>query len=83
MSRFVENDCYRSEAASPYFLLLFSPKIFFQKENIQFSNRRFFIFLKLPMTRRVLVCRVGVLYNTIIGCHRGSEAGDGGFESRY
>ena len=34
--------------------------MFFRKENIQFSSRRFFLFLKLHMTYRVQVCRVGV-----------------------
>ena len=30
------------------------------------------------------VCRaVSVLFNTCVGCHHGSEAGGGGFESRY
>ena len=30
------------------------------------------------------VCRVvGVLYNTCLGCHRGSEVGGGGFKSRF
>ena len=36
----------------------------------------------MPMTRRVQVCRVGVLYDTNVECHGGSEAGGGGFESR-
>ena len=36
------------------------------------------------MTRKVQVCRVvGVPFNTSAGYHRGSEAGGGGFESRY
>ena len=35
-------------------LLLFSVEKNFRKENIQFSNRRFFFFLKLPMTRRLM-----------------------------
>ena len=59
-------------------------KTFFPKENFQFSSRRFFRFLKLSMTCRVKVCRViAVLYNTYVGCHRSSEAGGGGLESRY
>ena len=64
------------------FYYYFLPKIFFRKENIQFSNSRFLLFLKLPMTRKVQVCRVGVLYDTSIACQRGSEAGGSGFESR-
>ena len=43
----------------------------------------FFLFLKLPMTRRILVCRVAFLNNTCAGCHRGLEAGGGGFKLRY
>ena len=37
----------------------------------------------MSMTRRLHVCRVDVLYITSIGCHRGSEARGGGFESRF
>ena len=64
-------------------IIIFCRKVFFPKENIQFHGRRFLLFLKLPMTRRVQVCKVGVLYNTSVGCHRGSKAGGGRLESRY
>ena len=36
-----------------------------------------FLFLKLPKTRRVQVCRVSVLYNTCVGCQRGSDGQNG------
>ena len=63
---------------------LFSVKKNFRNEKIQFSSRRFFFLLvKLPMTRRVQVCKVDVLYNTRVGCHRASEAGGDRFKSRY
>ena len=52
------------------------------KHSIQLSAF-FYLFLKLPMTRRVQVCRVSIFYNTSIGCHRGSEFGGGECESRY
>ena len=52
----------------------FPSKFFFRKENFRVSSRRFFLFLKLPMTRRVQVCRVvGVLYKTCDRCHRVSN----------
>ena len=44
---------------------LFSVEKFFSKEIIQFSNRRFsFLFLKLPMTRRLFFRAVRTLINT-------------------
>ena len=49
----------------------FPSKNFFQKENIEFSCRLLSLFLKLPMTRRVQVCKVFDLSNTLVGCHRG------------
>ena len=61
----------------------FLSKNFFWKENFHFSSPRFFFFLKVPMTRSVQVCRVGVFYITRVGWHRGSDARGGGFESSY
>ena len=65
-------------------MLVFFPwKIFFEKNLFNEVVGVFFLFLKLPTTRRFQVCRaVGVLYNTCVGCHRSSEAGGGGFASR-
>ena len=64
--------------------IIFSVEKHFPKENIQFSSRRFFLFLQPPMTRRVQVCTVvGVLHNTCPGWQRGLEAGAGGFDTRY
>ena len=46
------------DTSAEHLICYFPSKIFFRKENIQFSSRRFFfLFLKLPMTRRVQVCR--------------------------
>ena len=55
----------------------------FERKNLNSGVGVFFLFLKLPMTRRVEVCRFDVLYNSKVGCHRGSEAGSGRIESRY
>ena len=69
-----------------YFLthvFLFSFAIFFGGKLFISVVGDFFIFMKLPFTRRVQVCRFGVLYNTSIGCHRAPEAGGGGAKSRY
>ena len=64
--------------------IIFSVEKHFPKEIIQFSSRRFFLFLQPPMTRRVQVCRVvDVLHNTCPGCQRGLEAGGGGFDTGY
>ena len=60
-----------------FFVEIFLKKIFNSVVGV------FFLFLKLPMTRRVQVCRLGILYNTGLGCHRGSETGEGGFKFRY
>ena len=60
--------------------------MFFRKENIHFRSRLFlFPFPEIAHeAQSSQVCRVvAVLYNTSVGCHRGSEAGSGGFESRY
>ena len=64
--------------------LLFSVEKKFRKEDIQFSRRRLFPFPETAHDRQTFrVCRVvGVLYNTSIGYHRGSEAGGKGFKSR-
>ena len=44
----------------------------------------FSFFWNCPYSQTFGVCRVlNVLYNTSVGCHCGSEAGDGGFESPY
>ena len=59
-------------------------KTVFQKENVQFNSRLFFLLLKLPMARRAQICRnVGVLSNTNVGCHRGSESETGWSASRF
>ena len=51
------------------------------KESIQFSSRPFFVFLEVPMARRVHLCIVvGVVSITCVRCHLGWEAGGGGFE---
>ena len=73
---------------SPFKHLLFSVEIIFSIGTFQFSNRCFFLLLKMPMTRkvevgRVQVERVGVLYNAYVGCHHGSGAGTGLFKPRY
>ena len=65
-------------------VIIFRRKIFFERKIFNSVVDGLFLFLKLPMTRRVQVRRVvGDLYNTCVGCHPGSEAGGGGFESRY
>ena len=65
-------------------MIIFRRKSFFESKIFKSAIGVFyFLFLKLPMTRRVQVCRVGVLNNTCVGCHCGSEAGGGGFESGY
>ena len=67
-------------------LFLFSIENFFRKENIQFNSRSlFFLFPETAHDAKAFrVCRVdGVLYNTSVGCHRGSEIGGGGIDSRY
>ena len=55
----------------------------FRKEIFNSVVGAFFLFLKLPMTRRAQICRVGVLYNTCVGCHCSSEARGGWLESWY
>ena len=61
----------------------FHSKYFFERKIFNSVVGVFFLFLKLPMTRRVQVCRVGVLYNKSVGCHRGSGDRGDGFESLY
>ena len=65
--------------------LLFSVEKKFPKKIIQFSRRPFFPFPETAYdAQNFRVCIVvGVLYNTSVGCHRSSEAGSGGFDSRY
>ena len=50
----------------------FPSKKIFERKIFNSGVGVFFIFLKLPMTHRVQVCRiVGVLYNICVACHRG------------
>ena len=62
-------------------LNIFRRKFFFERK--KFNSKVFFLLLKLPMMRRVQVCRVSVLYNTSVKCLRGSEAVVFGFECHY
>ena len=64
-------------------VVIFRRKNFFERKIFNSVVGVFFLSLKLPMTRKVQACRVGVLYKTSVGCYRGSEAGGGGFKSRY
>ena len=65
-------------------VLLCSVERNFRMENIQFSSRRFFSPAIAHDAQSLQVCRVvGVSYHTSVGCHRGLEAGSGGFEFRY
>ena len=63
--------------------IIFRRKCFFERRKFNSVVGVFFLFLKLSMTRRLQVCRVGVFCNTSVGCHRGSEVGSAGFKSRY
>ena len=56
---------------------------FFKRKIFNSVVSVFFFFFKLPMTRRVQICRVDVLYITSVACYRSLEAGGGSFESRY
>ena len=66
--------------------LLLSVEKTFRKDSIQFSSQSFFLFLKLPMTRRLMRVHIAEpLVHWIIhmfGRHRGQEARVGRFESR-
>ena len=92
-SKFLFSDCFRQDTSyNGYFIspgagcvcwyntIIFRRKTFFERKILN-SVVGVFLFLKLPMTSGVELCRVGVLYKTSVGYHRGSEAG-GGFESR-
>ena len=68
---------------SSFSIIIFRRNFYLERKIFNSVIGVFFLFLKLPMTRRVQVCRDGVLYSTSIGCHCGSEAGGGGFESHY
>ena len=63
-------------------IIIFLRKNFFQRKRFNSLVDVFFLFLKLPMTRRVQVCRVRVLYDTYVGCYSGLDAGGGGFKFR-
>ena len=54
----------------PIELFLFSVEKFIRNKILNSVVGVLFLFLKLPMTRKVQVCRVvGVLYKTFVGCH--------------
>ena len=59
----------------------FRSKYFFEMKVFSSVVGVFFPFPEIAHDAKI--CRVGVLYNTCVGCHRDSEAGVGWFESRY
>ena len=60
----------------------FPLKTFLERKVFKSVVGAFFLFLILPLTRRI-ICRVNrVLHNTCVRCHRGWQSRSGGFESR-
>ena len=66
-------------------IIIYRRKVFFERKRFNLVVGAFFSFPETAHDAQTFRVRrvVGVLYNSNVVCHRGSQAGGSGFEFRY